>query len=101
MANVHESRSAFEQGGFEMVGIVTSEDLDDAYRLTNHIERNWTENDEVATPVDVEPRSTSVGDIFVLDDGVHLVSPSGFTKIKKLNAWEQAHAVVSSVRACI
>lgn len=92
---------AFERGEFELVGIVTSEDLNDAYRLTNHIDYNWTENDEVATPEGVQPRSSSVGDIFVLDDEVHLVARCGFTKIKDLSAWEQAHAVVSSVRACI
>lgn len=99
--NEAEAVDAFNAEGFELVGIVTSEDLNDAYRLTNHIDQNWTENDEVATPEGVEPRSSSVGDIFVLDDEVHLVARCGFTKISTLNAFEQAHAVVSSVRACI
>ena len=55
-------------------------DMNDAFRLTNHIESSWTENDGVEALKD-EVRSTSVGDIMEKDGEFFVVAPVGFTKL--------------------
>jgi len=66
---------------FEKVATVFCEDLNDVFRLTNHIDRAWTTNPNVV-PEGYEHRSTSVGDVIVDDDSVAwYVAPSGFKRI--------------------
>jgi hypothetical protein len=40
-----------------------------AYQLTNHIDHAWWENAGVTLIGEPEHRSTSVGDVIVMDDG--------------------------------
>jgi len=52
---------------YDFVALVDCEDVEDAFRLTNHIDRNWQENPEVVrtNPDMTSFRSTSVGDLIV------------------------------------
>lgn len=66
------------------VATLTCDTLDDAYRLTNSIVRNWTENNEVTLLEGHEGflSSTSVGDIFKAQDGTFtLVEACGFSTL--------------------
>lgn len=54
-----------DMDNYDRVAKVRCETLDDAYRLTNHIDRPWWENDLVVKTVEREVRSTSIGDIIV------------------------------------
>lgn len=55
------------------------EELDHAYRETTHIEASWIENKSLALPAPRNSRSSSVGDIFVAEDGRQfLVDRYGF-----------------------
>jgi hypothetical protein len=67
---------------FQAVAEVDGEDLEEAFRLTNHIDRSWTTNREVRT-IGLGPfRSTSVGDLMQVEcEGqfsTHLVASIGF-----------------------
>ena len=50
---------------YEMVAVVEASSLEDIFRLTNHIESDWTGNAEILEVIATYPRSTSVGDIVV------------------------------------
>jgi len=66
---------------YEHVGDVESDDLNTAYRLTNHIDCNWTENEGVNAESS-EVRSSSIGDLFITPDGIYAVARCGFDKIR-------------------
>lgn len=54
---------------FTLVAVIDCDNLSMAYQLTNNIEAPWTENAGV-TVIGTGPyRSTSVGDVILLDDG--------------------------------
>jgi len=70
------------------VADVYSDDLEEAYRLTNSIDKNWWKNYEVRSRFTTEGcRSTSVGDFIVkheMDgDEVYVVAGCGFIKVKE------------------
>ena len=66
---------------YDLIAVVGSETLGDVFRITNHIDHPWTENEEVVF-ADEKVRSTSVGDV-VLDDnkGYWRCEPIGWKKI--------------------
>jgi len=69
---------------FTLVAVVKEGSLEDAYRLTNHIDKSWWENAGV-TPVlkkGEEPRfrSTSVGDVIHDGKRAFRVSTLGFVE---------------------
>lgn len=60
---------------------VRTDDLEEAFALTNHVDTDWTEGARV-TAVGQGCRSTSTGDVMKMSDGsLHLVSSFGFTKL--------------------
>ena len=63
---------------YRKVAELTTDDLDDIYRDTNHIERDWRENESVFWATD-KARSTSVGDVIVTRAGTYMVAGIGFT----------------------
>jgi len=70
-----------ETGEYTLVAMVKTGSLEAAYQLTNTINFPWWENIDVE-PIVTETRSTSVGDLLLLDDGsIHLVRPVGFLEI--------------------
>ena len=59
---------------YERVAVVKCESIDEVFRVTNHIDSDWTKNPEVITVIknyervglkllEKRPRSTSVGDV--------------------------------------
>lgn len=66
---------------YTQVAEVDSDDFDEAFMLTNHIDHPWFENDKV-TAVAADARSTSVGDVFVTEDGAsYRVEAVGFKRV--------------------
>lgn len=66
---------------FIQVALVETDELETAYRQTNHIQRAWTENEDVQ-PLTSRPRSSSVGDVFVLPGGKAMrVAGCGFVEV--------------------
>jgi len=68
-AKIEEGKANFmeiqsEDKTFDLVGKVLSEDVNEVYKLSNHIDRDWRANDR-AVGFTRSPRSTSVGDILV------------------------------------
>jgi len=64
----------------EKVADVKTTGLDAAYCLTNNIEYPWPENVEV-TAIKDKPRSTSVGDVMIMDGISFMVADHGFKKV--------------------
>lgn len=72
----------FNKLNYKLVAIAETDDLDRAYYLTNHIDKDWTTNYHV-TAVNGKHRSTSVGDVLVKADGTRFyVAPVGFDKME-------------------
>ena len=71
-----------EGNKYVYVASVKSDDLDVAYKATNHIDDDWWNNEEIA---DYRPKSRSshIGDIFMnpAKEGAIEVAPCGFTEI--------------------
>lgn len=55
--------------GYALVATVRCHDIDDAFRLTNHIDTAWWKNEGVVLVGPPAHRSTSVGDVVVDDAG--------------------------------
>lgn len=68
------------KNGFIHVADVDTNDLDDAFRLTNNIESSWTENEGV-TAHGIRLRSSMVGDIFELNGEKFVCASIGFEKL--------------------
>jgi hypothetical protein len=67
---------------FVEVAEVASEELGEIYALTNHIDQDWTLNEEVSKATEGPVRSTSMGDVVVLADGsVHLCEAVGWREV--------------------
>jgi len=67
--------------GYTVVAVCKSNDLDDAYMLTQNIDTAWTNNDGIS-PIGSNLRSSMVGDIFETPDGsLYIVDNIGFEKI--------------------
>lgn len=67
---------------YEVVANVRTDSLDTAFRMTNHIDRDWTTNPGVVTVGAGPFRSTSVGDIVIDPDGKrHLCASFGWKEV--------------------
>lgn len=67
---------------YEKVAEVECEDLEDVFRVTNHINHNWTLNPQVTMYKAGGVRSTSVGDVVVDEHGkVFLCDMAGWKEI--------------------
>lgn len=62
---------------FRPVAVVDTDDLDEAYRLTNHIDKLWWHNEKVVALR--ESRSTSIGDVLDVNGKYYVVDRCGFT----------------------
>lgn len=67
-----------DAGEFTLVATVAATDLERAYMLTNHIDRPWWENEGVVKEVEEDVRSSSMGDMFILDGRAYGVDTFGF-----------------------
>jgi len=75
-------------GEYKLVAVVLAPDIDKVFELTNHIDHDWRENENVLPSHDAR-RSTSTGDIVVEfneDDPekntIHLCASFGWEEIK-------------------
>ena len=74
-------------GDYVHVADVNGHTVEDAYRLTNHIDCYWWDNAGVTVICETPCRSTSVGDIVVLADGQVLrCENSGWSALPNLEA---------------
>lgn len=73
----------FQGGHYHKIALVDTNDLETAYRLTNHIDCcGWDENKEISWKAEGGQRSTSCGDLLLTEDGkYHLVASCGFEEI--------------------
>ena len=69
-----------QQGLYVKVADVKTQDLEQAFELTNHIDKDWQSNKEV-TAITNKARSTSVGDLCIKNEEVFVVSSIGFEKM--------------------
>ena len=64
---------------YEKIAIVETDSIDDVFRLTNHIDSDWTYNNEVKWTKSGGMRSTSVGDVVKDQKGVkYYCAPIGW-----------------------
>ena len=66
---------------YQLVAEVEAAGLAEVFRLTNHIDYDWTENAGVRLCSNVPVRSTSVGDVITMDECAWLVKGSGFVQL--------------------
>jgi len=66
---------------YELVATVESAGIEDVFRITNHIDHDWTKNPEVIELFHNRPRSTSVGDVVVVDEKAHYCDMVGWKEI--------------------
>tara|TARA_Y100000310_G_C20644764_1_gene795948 strand:- start:587 stop:907 length:321 start_codon:yes stop_codon:yes gene_type:complete len=67
---------------FDVVALVSTDDMDRAFEATNHIDHPWQENKDVC-PFFAKARSTSVGDVLLLQDGRAMrVAGIGFSEVE-------------------
>ncbi len=71
------------------VASVNTDSMDEAYTRTNHLYGNWcdelTRNELGLVKGNGKHRSTSVGDVFVCQDGIYLVDRLGFTLARRFD----------------
>lgn len=70
-------------GHYEDVATIDTNDMDEAYMKSQHLQQSWTENEGVEMLVE-RVRSTSVGDILKVGGvagDLYVVVPSGFEKL--------------------
>ena len=76
-----EAPSSVKIAEFDKVAEVVCEELGDVFRITNHIDHAWQENEEVTFSVK-RARSTSVGDVVIDSTGlVFLCDHVGWKRI--------------------
>lgn len=69
------------QGRYEKVAEVASSDWEEAFELTNTIDSYWGENERVSDLVG-QCRSTSVGDVMLMNGVARVVASCGFEELK-------------------
>lgn len=80
---------AFENGEYDFVATIGTEDLDQIYIATQNIEESWVESfkreagdgDYLAHDYDKGCRSTMVGDIILSGSSIYIVARCGFDRI--------------------
>ena len=87
-----DCKAAFLADKYELVASINDNEVGDmasrntAYAMTQHINDNWTDNDDKDLRVfskDTPKRSTSVGDLFMNGKGEFwIVQPVGFKKLE-------------------
>lgn len=61
----------FNERNYMLVAAVAASHIEDVYMLTNHIDRPWPQNEGVLLiNPSSSPRSTSVGDVIIEENGV-------------------------------
>lgn len=87
MYNIDPTIESLKKGFFECVAVVETDNLQEAFQLTNTIDKPWIENEKVKA---FKPRlrSTSVGDVFKYKETFFVVESSGFKQLTNEEACE-------------
>jgi hypothetical protein len=80
LCSIGVTLEALKKGYFEFVATVETDDLEEAYRDTNSIDKPWHLNANVKV-IRRENRSTSVGDLFVRNKIYYIVNSLGFREL--------------------
>jgi hypothetical protein len=64
---------------FTLVAEVDSENLEEIFELTNHIEHSWTQNKKVTVIANNSVRSTSVGDLVLINGKYFVCKDTGWS----------------------
>jgi hypothetical protein len=68
--------------GYIKVAEVDTDDMEQAFAMTQHVERSWAARDGIKLLVPARTvRSTSMGDVLVKDGRPYYVRPIGFEPI--------------------
>jgi hypothetical protein len=79
-----DAPKTFKRDDYSLVAEIRSESLGDTFRITNHIDHDWTTNPEVNKMHTTHARSTSVGDIVEDENGdFHYCASFGWEDIKE------------------
>lgn len=79
MAKLPQVAIGLLSGEYKLVAVVDSDDLEDGFRYTNHIEHDWSRRPAaIVTPLPGRHRSTSVGDIITRGGATYVVDNVGF-----------------------
>ena len=90
---LYKNEPAPVRDDFTLVAHVEVGSLDDAFRITQHIDDDWTSAPGVQMHVE-RARSSSVGDVFQTPDGaLYRVAPMGFEPVDKWDEWPVKQAV--------
>ena len=79
MTNFEHVATLKPDEGFELFDA-----LEGAFFLTNHMDQPWSQNEGVEA-VKLNARSTSVGDVIVVDDAAYVVDRVGFKLIEEVS----------------
>ena len=72
---------SLKKNNLHLVAEVDTNDLDEAYRLTNNITNSWIINKGVKAVEGVQHRSTSVGDLLECNGKSYVVESVGFREL--------------------
>ena len=79
MAKLPDVAIALLNREYRLVAVVDSDDLEDGFRYTNHIETDWAKQPAaIVTALPGNHRSTSVGDVFTRNGATYVVAGMGF-----------------------
>ncbi len=80
-----EVETKFNQGDFIRVADICTDDLEEAYTLTQNYSESWTLDSRAKRLSGKREytRSTTTGDVFVRDGRFYCVSSFGFTEFNK------------------
>jgi hypothetical protein len=68
---------------FDLVAEVEGDELERAFSATNHVDRDWADNQDVEVKTTSPRRSTSVGDLVVRDGVMFVVDKFGFSEVQR------------------
>ena len=85
--NEADATTVYDSDLYDWVADVRARNIDDVFRVTNHIDEAWWENPEIFEYK--ESRSTSIGDVIfdVAAGTYHLCMPAGWKKVTDGDRW--------------
>lgn len=72
----------YNKNCYNKVAEISTDDVDLAYELSQSTNSTWTNNPQVAWTSDAKLRSTSVGDIIIIDNIQYLCKNVGWSRVE-------------------
>ena len=73
------SSQSSDKPTFTLVAEVDSDNLEEIFQLTNHIDHSWTQNKKVTVITKNKVRSTSVGDLVFINGKYFVCEATGWS----------------------